>query len=113
MFFQITGTRDADMVGVGATPERRVAVFDALPTGDKAQLVLQDADHMTFAGQTGRAVEIVPREAVTRDVQAAQHALMASISSVWWRATLLGDTAARRRLLAPQGLRQGDIWRQK
>ena len=50
----ITGTRDADVAGVGATPERRMAVFGALPPGDKAHLVLQDADHMTFGGQTGR-----------------------------------------------------------
>jgi hypothetical protein len=69
----ITGTRDDDVVGVGATPERRMAVFAALPPGNKAHLVLQDADHMTFAGQTGRAAEIVPREAITRDLQAAHH----------------------------------------
>lgn len=108
-----TGTRDSDVAGVGATPERRAAVFDALSAGDKAQLVLQDADHMSFAGQLGRAVEIVPREAVTRDLQAAHHALVASISTDWWRATLLGDPAARSRLAAPPGLRQGDIWQQK
>ncbi|HUM92583.1 MAG TPA: hypothetical protein PLM32_14635, partial [Candidatus Competibacter sp.] len=41
----ITGTRDDDVVGVGATPERRMAVFAALPPGNKAHLVLQDADH--------------------------------------------------------------------
>lgn len=109
----LTGTLDTDVAGNNATPERRMAVFDALPAGDKAQLVLQHADHMTFAGQTGRAVEIVPRQQVTRDLQAAHHALVASISSDWWRATLLGDAAARGRLAAPQGLRQGDIWRQK
>lgn len=109
----LTGTRDADVAGVGATPERRRGVFDALPAGNKAQLVLQDADHMTFAGQTGRAVEIVPREAVTRDLQAAHHALVARISTQWWRATLLGDTIAQQWLSAPPGLRPGDQWQQK
>lgn len=109
----LTGTRDADVAGVGATPERRRAVLDALPAGHKAQLVLQDADHMTFAGQTGRAVEIVPREAVTRGLQAAHHALVASISTQWWRATLLGDSAAEDWLAAPPGLRSGDLWQQK
>ena len=109
----ITGTRDSDVAGTGATPERRSAVFDALPAGDKAQLLLQDADHMTFAGQTGRAVEIVPREQVTRDLQPAHHALVASITSDWWRATLRGDAIARSRLAAPQGLRHGDQWQQK
>lgn len=109
----LTGTLDADVAGNNSTPERRMAVFDALPAGDKAQLVLQYADHMTFAGQLGRAVEIIQREQVTRDLQGAHHALMASVSSDWWRATLLGDAEARGRLAAPQGLRQGDRWRHK
>lgn len=109
----ITGTRDADAAGTDATPERRAAVFDALPASNKAQLLLQEADHMTFAGQTGRAVEVVPREQVTRDLQPTHHTLVASISSDWWRATLTGDAMARSRLAAPQGLRQGDQWQQK
>ena len=109
----ITGTLDSDVVGVGATPERRRAVFDALPPGNKAQLVLTDADHMTFAGQTGRAVEIVPRQQLTRDLQPAHHALVANITADWWRATLLDDAAARTRLTAPKGLNPGDNWQQK
>ena len=109
----ITGTRDQDVVGNGATPDKRMAVFAALPKGNKAHLVLQDADHMTFGGQTGRPAEIVPREQVTRDMQAVQHALVASITTDWWRATLLDDAAARARLIAPQGLRPGDMWQQK
>lgn len=106
----ITGTRDQDVAGTGATPDRRMAVFAALPKGSKHHLVLQDADHMTFAGQTGRAVEIVPREPVTRDLQDAHHALVAAISTDWWRATLSGDAAARERLTAPRGLRAADLW---
>ena len=110
----ITGTRDQDVVGTGATPQRRMAVFGALPDGgNKAHLVLQDADHMTFAGQTGRAVEIVPREQLTRDLQDMHHAAVAAITTDWWRATLLGDTRARNRLVSPQGLRAGDLWQQK
>lgn len=109
----LTGTLDADVVGVGATPERRRAVLAALPPGRKAQLVLQDADHMTFAGQTGRAAEIVPRAAVTRDLQATHHTLIASISTHWWRATLLGDSSAQAWLALPPGLGTGDEWRQK
>ena len=110
----VTGTRDGDVAATGATPERRAAVFAALPSGgNKAHLVLQDADHMTFGGQTGRAVEIIPRESVTRDLQAAHHALVAEITTDWWRATLLGDVAAQQRLAAPAGLRTGDVWLQK
>jgi dienelactone hydrolase len=107
----ITGTLDNDVVGNGATPERRRAVFAALPTGiNKAQLVLKDADHMTFAGQTGRAVEILPRVQVTRDLQTAHHTLVARITTDWWRAALLGDAAAQARLQTPAGLLPGDVW---
>jgi len=65
---------------------------------------------MSFSGQTGRSVEIVPREQVTRDLQDAHHALIAAITSDWWRATLLQDTQARGRLQAPAGLLSGDLW---
>ena len=106
----ITGTRDGDVVGVGATPERRMAVFAALPPGHKAQLVLQDADHMTFSGQTGRAAEIVPREPVTRELQPVHHALVAAITADWWRASLMDDATASHRLALPAGLAAGDRW---
>ncbi len=110
----ITGTRDQDVVGNGATPDKRMAVFGALPGGgNKAHLVLQDADHMTFGGQTGRPAEIVPREQVTRDLQTAHHALVAAITTDWWRATLQEDGAARERLASPAGLAAGDRWQQK
>jgi hypothetical protein len=90
-----------------------MAVFAALPAGGKGHLVLQDADHMTFGGQNGRASEIVPREPITRDLQAAHHALVAAVTTDWWRATLQDDGVARARLAAPAGLRAGDLWQQK
>lgn len=109
----ITGTRDSDVVGVGATPERRIAVFAALPSGDKAHLVLKDADHMTFAGQIGNAAEIVPREPITRELQAEHHARVEAITTEWWRATLQADSQARSRLEAPKHLGVGDLWQKK
>ena len=108
----ITGTLDSDVVGVGNTAERRFSVFGALPAGRKAHLVLQDADHMTFAGQSGRAAEIIPRANVTRELQATHHALLARITTDWWLATLLDDAPARERLKRPLGLRAGDLWEQ-
>ena len=109
----VTGTRDSDVAGVGATPQRRMSVYGYLPAPDKAQLVLQVADHMTFAGQSGRSAEIIDRAQVTRDLQGAHHALVAAITTDWWRATLLDDAAARARLAAPQGLGAGDVWEHK
>ena len=73
----ITGTLDGDVVGNGTTPDKRAAVFGALPAGNKAMLLLKDADHMTFGGVTGRAAGILPREAVTTQLQPQHHALVA------------------------------------
>lgn len=109
----ITGTRDDDVVGVGATPERRMGVFTALPPGNKGQLVLKDADHMTFGGQTGRAVEVIAREPIARELQAQHHAAVAAITADWWRAYLVKDAEAVGRLGKPAGLAAGDTWERK
>ena len=106
----ITGTRDDDVVGNGATADKRAGVFAALPSGNKAMLLLQDADHMSFGGVTGRAAGILPREAVTTQLQPQHHALVASITTDWWRAYLLGDAAAKARLVKPQGVALPDTW---
>ena len=106
----LTGTRDDDVMGVGATPDRRIGVFSALPTCRKAQLVLENADHMTFAGQTGRAVEILPRHSTSRALQAQHHAVVADITTDWWRAHLMGDAQALGRMSRPAGLAQEDRW---
>lgn len=106
----ITGTRDDDVLGNGATPQQRQAAYAALPAGKKAHLVLQDGDHMTFAGQVGRATEIVRREPITRELQPRHHALVAAITTDWWRATLQDDAQARQRLVTPAGLAAGDVW---
>ncbi|MBC7609408.1 MAG: dienelactone hydrolase [Polaromonas sp.] len=106
----LTGTLDGDVLGNGASPAKRAGVFAALPPGNKAQLVLKDADHMTFGGQTGRAADILPRAAATQSLQAAQHALIARITTDWWRAHLLADVAAKARLLQPSGLTPQDSW---
>lgn len=106
----LTGTLDGDVLGNGASPDKRAGVFAALPAGNKAHLVLKDADHMTFGGQTGRAAGILPRAAVTQSLQAGHHALIARITTDWWRAHLLGDVAAKARLLNPSGLNEQDVW---
>ena len=106
----LTGTLDADVVGNGATPERRAGVFAALPPGNKAMLLLQDADHMTFGGITGRAASILPRQPVTSQLQPLHHALITRVTTDWWRAHLMADSEASARLQNPTGLGASDIW---
>lgn len=107
----LTGTRDDDVAGTGATAAARIGMWEELPPGHKAQLVLEDADHMSFSGQTGSVVEIVPRDPLTRRLRPQHHALVSAISTDWWRAQLLGDEAAAARLKRPAGLAPDDRWR--
>jgi hypothetical protein len=113
----LTGTRDDDVIGNGATADKRAAVYGALPAGNKAMLLLKDADHMTFGGgrgsNRGEAGEgrLRPREAITTQLQPQHHALVARISTDWWRAHLMGDADAKARLQKPTGLAAQDTWR--
>ena len=115
----LTGTRDDDVIGNGSTADKRAAVYSALPAGNKAMLLLKDADHMTFGGGRGAgrtagsdagSGRLRPREAITTQLQAQHQALVARISTDWWRAYLLGNAEAKARLLKPEGLAALDIW---
>lgn len=94
----------------------RRAVYDALPPGAKAELWLDGADHMSFAGQElGRgamAMTMFQRaEAAARQVD-RHRSLIEAVSLIWWQAHLLGDAAARAALARPlAGLGERDEWR--
>lgn len=115
----LSGSLDGDplALGPGAGDERREsgawrrAVYEALPTGAKAELWLDGADHMTFGGQAiGRAAQRLRRRAEAAVEQAERHRRLIELATTrWWQAQLLGETAA---LDAPlEGLRPGDVWR--
>lgn len=106
----VTGTLDGDVIGNGATPDKRAAVFGALPEGNKAMLLLSSADHMTFGGATSRAAVMTPRETVTTRLQPQHQALVARITTDFWLAHLTGDATARARLRNPAGLSEVDSW---
>jgi predicted dienelactone hydrolase len=116
-FFALTGTLDGDVAGTGATPENRQAVFDALPAGDKYELLLADADHMTFGGQRmSRGVRRVlgrDRKAVTDELEPTHHALIALLTTRFWDAYLRDQSAAKRALLPPIEVKAPDRWRAK
>lgn len=115
----LTGSLDGDPLGDVRTGHYRRQVYDHLPAGDKAELWLDGADHMTFGGHlrgpddgAGRGGRLTRREPAAV-AQAARHeALIMQTSTLWWRAQLLDDADARRQLAGgPSGLLAEDAWR--
>ena len=115
-FLAVTGTLDSDALGRGLTGADRAAVYDALPSGQRALLWLEGADHMTFAGNAAQPLRArfgpLKREAVAAQREASHHELIATITTLWWRARLLADAGAAAALRMPSGLAEGDRWRQ-
>jgi hypothetical protein len=103
----ITGSRDG--VPANATPEvaarevaRRSAPYVGAPAdGRKALLVLANAEHMVFAGDTRRDA-----------VEAAMQDRVAMLATLWWRRWLLGDEAVEAALAKP-ALPAGDVCERK
>jgi predicted dienelactone hydrolase len=103
----MTGTHDGAPIG-GQTPASRLAVFPALPPGDKYELVLNGAEHSAF---TDRAL---PGDQKPRNPN--HHRAILAISTAFWDAYLRGDAAAKA-WLAGDGARAvleaEDRWRAK
>ena len=113
-FMLLTGSLDGDPFGSYTTGERRWQVYDALPPGAKAGLWLDGADHMSFGGQTRAWRELGPlgpRDERALAAEPAHRALIAMLTTLWWRTWLLDDAAARATLRAPAGLGPADRWR--
>jgi hypothetical protein len=69
---------------------------------------------MSFAGQARALRELGPpgaRDARAVEAEPAHQALIATLSSLWWRAQLMDDPAAAAALRAPVGLGPADRWR--
>lgn len=111
-FFCATGSWDGDPLGSETTGEHRLRVFEGLPPGQRAQLWLDGADHMSFAGQALEGRRAVSRRRPSSAVeQADRHgALLDTLTRDWWRWQLLGEPAARQALRQPQGLGSADRW---
>ncbi len=106
-FLAITGSIDGDPLGSFDRGEPRARTHEGLPPGRRALLSLDGADHMTFAGNAGRRVRgpgLLRREPGAERLEDAHHALVAGVGTLWWRAHLMGDDAARAMLSAPAGL---------
>jgi predicted dienelactone hydrolase len=113
-FLCVTGSQDSDALGRGVTGADRARVFDALPAAQRALLWLEGADHMTFAGNAEQRLRArfgpLQRAEGAADSEAVHHERVATITTLWWRARLLGDAAALAALREPPGLGAGDRW---
>jgi predicted dienelactone hydrolase len=103
----MTGTRDTAVIG-DATVESRLAVFPALPSGDKYELVLHDAEHSAFADRA------LPGDRIARNPN--HHRAILALSTAFWDAYLGEKPDARRWLqsaLARTVLETSDGWQVK
>jgi predicted dienelactone hydrolase len=82
----MTGTNDNGLIG-GADPASRMAVFPALPPGDKYELVLDRAEHSAFSDRA------LPGDTESRNPN--HHRVILALSTAFWDACLRGDPAAR------------------
>jgi predicted dienelactone hydrolase len=115
-FLAVTGSLDSDALGRGLSGADRAGVYDALPSGQRALLWLDGADHMTFAGNAEQRLRArfgpLKREGRAAELEPQHHQRIAVITTLWWRATLLADAAAAASLRAPDGAAVGERWRQ-
>ncbi len=94
----VTGSLDGDPFGSYDTGEPRARVYDGLPPGQRALLWLDGADHMTFSGNRRQRISgrgTFQRAAEAQQREDAHHALVARLSTLWWRWRLLGDADAQ------------------
>jgi predicted dienelactone hydrolase len=114
-FMCLTGSLDGDPLGNDKTGDRRWQVYEGLPDGAKAGLWLDGADHMSFGGQARTLRALGPlgvREPRVLELEPAHQALIASLSTLWWRARLMHDSSAAAALQSPMGLGPSDRWLQ-
>ena len=86
----------------------RLAVFPALPVGDKYELVLHDAEHSAFADRA------LPGDRNRRNPN--HHRVILALSTAFWDAFLRGDPEAKSWLngSGPRSLLQAeDQWQRK
>ena len=102
----MTGTEDVAAIG-GETVESRLAVFPALPPGDKYQLVLANGQHSAFTERN---------DSQLADGNPNHHRVIKAISTAFWDAFLKGDKQAEAWLDGdgPQSvLEPADRWQTK
>lgn len=104
----MTGTKDVAAIG-NTDLESRLAVFPALPSGNKYEIVLFEAEHLAFSDRAVTAGSSSKRNP-------NHHKVILGLSTAFWDAYLRGDTAAKTWLdgTGPQTiLEKNDRWQKK
>jgi dienelactone hydrolase len=108
-FLAVTGGHDGSPLDRELTGADRARVYDALPPGQRALLWVDGGDHATFGGNVQlarRAARVLRRDPKAERDEAQHQALIARVTTDWWRAQLLGEP-----MRAPVGLGPRDHWR--
>jgi predicted dienelactone hydrolase len=103
----LTGTKDNSPIG-NADAASRLLVFPALPSGDKYELVLNNAEHSAF---TDRAL---PGDSEPRNPN--HHRAILALTTAFWDAYLRNDQAAKAWLngdAVSKNLESADRWQKK
>ncbi len=103
----MTGTKDVSFIGE-ADAASRLAVFAALPPGNKYELVLNNAEHSAFNESP------LPGDIETRNPN--HHRAVLALSTAFWDAYLRDDPAAKDWLDGPRPqtvLEENDRWQIK
>lgn len=103
----MTGTEDKALIG-DIDMESRLAVFPALPPGDKYELVLHGAEHSAFSDRA------LPGDKEARNPN--HHRAILALSTAFWDSYLRNDAAARQWLRGEgpkSALERDDRWQAK
>lgn len=87
----LTGTRDEALIG-DQSVETRLAVYPALPPGDKFEIVLWNAEHSAFGDRP------LPGDREVRDPN--HHRVILAVTTAFWDAFLRNDERAKAWLTA-------------
>ncbi len=107
----MTGTKDVARIGgmtLGGDVDSRLGVYPALPSGDKYELVLHEAEHGAFGERA------LPGEG--RQQNPNHHRVILALSTAFWDAFLKGDAEAKAWLNgegARSVLEKDDRWQRK
>jgi predicted dienelactone hydrolase len=103
----LTGTNDKAVIG-DADPQSRLAVFPALPPGDKYELVLDKAEHSAFSDRA------LPGDMQPRNPN--HHRAILALTTAFWDAYLRRDVDAKAWLNGEEPrkvLEANDRWQHK